>query len=83
MVDPGGELELGRLEWVVSWEVEVEEENTSNVLPIQACQVPVHHQDLPSKHQLKWFRLLGYLEGAMVTSIDHLKGSPLTQFPFD
>jgi len=31
MIDPGGEIDLWRLEWVVSWEVDVQEENTTGV----------------------------------------------------
>jgi len=31
MVDSSGELEFGWLEWIVSWEVDVEEEHSTDV----------------------------------------------------
>ena len=31
VVDAGGEVDLGRLEWVVCWEVDCEEEDTARV----------------------------------------------------
>lgn len=31
VIDTGGEVDLGRLEWVVCWEVDGEEEDTSGI----------------------------------------------------
>jgi len=43
MIDPGGEIDLWGLEWVVGWEVNVQEEDTSSI----RCVIRSHDGSLP------------------------------------
>jgi hypothetical protein len=62
MIDPGCEVDLRWLEGVVSWEVDVQEEQ-------------LHNQDLSSKHQLQWSHLFGHSEVSVVSGLNSVKGS--------
>ena len=57
MVDFRGEVELGRLEWVISWEMDVQEENTSGIRRI----IWAHNGGLP----VVWILLVDWTGGAV------------------
>ena len=57
MVDTGGEVDLGWLEWVVSWEMDVQEINTTGVRRV----IWAHDGSLP----VVWILLIDRSGGAV------------------
>jgi len=68
MIDPGGEIDLWRLEWVVSWEVNVQEEDSSSI----GCVIRSHDGSLPMVLILLVNRSSGAVGGWVLTEIDKL-----------